>query len=169
MINEPQGHPPPPKAPHEMTDEELNIGGFDIQRQLERQHRERMKAQQTAKPDITIQGDMHIGNKYTAGLVGAMGPQAHAHDINQVQARQIDFKVLTAELASLRHAMRQAAQEPEHDIATGEIAAAETAARKGDTNAVMLHLKSAGKFALDVATKTCVNVATEWLKKSAGL
>ncbi len=130
--------------------------------------------QSSARPNVIIGGDLNVGDKYIADQAGAMGPKAHAHAISfhQIKAKQlgqIDMRVLATELASLRREMRQTAQEAEQDIATGEIAAAETAAHKGDTEGVLLHLKNAGKWAFDVATKIGVSVASEAIKKSAGL
>jgi len=124
-----------------------------------------------ARAGIVVRGDVHVGDKYTAAQAGAMGPQAHAHDVSftQISAQQlgqIDMRVLVTELASLRREMRQAATEPEQDIAVGQIAAAEAAAQKGDTSSVVRNLKSAGKWAFDVATKIGVSVAAEAIKKS---
>ena len=112
-----------------------------------------------------------MGDNYTADQAGAMGPQAHAHDMSfhQVSVQQLghlDMRTLAVELATLRHEMRQTAAEPEQDVAIGQIAAAEIAAQKGDTSSVMRHLKSAGKWAFDVATKIGVSVASEAIKKS---
>ena len=117
---------------------------------------------------------LNMGDKYTAGQVGAMGPQAHAHDVNfhQVNAQQLgylDLQTLAAELATLRREMQRTAVEAEQAIAIGQIAAAEAAAQKGDANGVSGHLKSAGKWAFDVATKVGVSVASEAIKKSLGM
>jgi hypothetical protein len=127
-----------------------------------------------ANPGIVIRGDVNVGDSYTAGQAGAMGPQAHAHDMafHSISAQQlgsIDMRVLATELGSLRNEMRRTASEPEHDIATGQVAAAEAAAKKGDANSVIRHLKEAGKWASDVATQIGVAVASEAIKKSAGL
>jgi hypothetical protein len=119
-------------------------------------------------------GELNMGDTYTARQVGAMGPGAHAHDmsLHQVSAQQLghlDMRTLAVELSSLRREMKQIATEPEHDIAIGQIAAAETAAQKGDAGTVLRHLKSAGKWGFDVATKIGVSVASEAIKKSIGL
>ena len=79
------------------------------------------------------------------------------------------MRTLAAELSSLRREMRQAASEPEQDIAVGQVAAAEKAAQNADAGAVLRHLKGVGKWALDVATRIGVNVASETIKKSAAL
>jgi hypothetical protein len=117
---------------------------------------------------------IHVGDNYSAGQVGAMGPQAHAqemsfHQISAQQLGQVDMRTLAVELAALRREMRKSSSEPEQDIAIGQIAAAETAAQKGDATSVLHHLKSAGKWAFDFATKIGVNVASEAIKKASGL
>jgi hypothetical protein len=119
-------------------------------------------------------GELNMGDNYTASQVGALGPQAHAHNMSfhQVSAHQlgqIDMRTLAVELAALRHEMGQAATEPEQAITIGQIAAAEIAAKRGDLSSVVCQLKSAGKWAFDVATKIGVNVASEAIKKSMGL
>ncbi len=118
-------------------------------------------------------GELKMEENYTVGQ-GVAGTHVHAHDMTfqQVSAKQIghlDMRILGVELASLRRKMKQAATEPDHDIAIGQIASAEAAAQKGDDGSVLRHLKSAGKWAFDVATKVGLNVAAEAIKKSIGL
>ena len=127
--------------------------------------------QQTHKPAISVGRDLHIGDKYTAEQAGAMGPQAHAHEVSLTQVKEnqienIDMKVLATELGSLRRNMRQTAESPEQDIAIGAIAAAEQAANAGDKQGVLRHLRNTGRWAADIATKIGVNVASELIKKS---
>jgi hypothetical protein len=119
-------------------------------------------------------GELNTGDTYTAGQVGAMGPQAEAHDtsfqeINAQRFNQIDTQMLAVELATLRQEMRRAATGPEEDVAIGQIAAAEVAAKQGDAAGAVRLLKSAGKWALEIASKIGVNVASEVIKKSVGL
>jgi hypothetical protein len=57
----------------------------------------------------------------------------------------------------------------EQDQAVGKIADAEQAAKSGDGADVIRHLKSAGKWVLDVSTNLGTNIATELIKKSMGL
>ena len=75
---------------------------------------------------------------------------------------------LTGELATLRRTMRKEAEEPSHDKAVAEIGAAEEAAQKADGPNVLKHLKGTGKWALEIASKIGVNLATEAIKKSLG-
>jgi hypothetical protein len=114
-----------------------------------------------------------MGDQYTAAQAGAMGPNAKASNMTFQQIWQqsqsdIDLPALAQELGTLRRAMRKEADEPSHDKAVAEVGAAEEAAQKADGPSVVKHLKNAGKWALDVATKIGVNVATEALKKSLG-
>lgn len=125
--------------------------------------REKRKVQQFFIESI------HMGDTYSAGQAGAMGPQAHAHDMSFQQISASDMRTLAIELGSLRREMKKAATDPDHDIAIGQIAAAEAAAQKGDSGTVMRHLKDAGKWAFDVATKIGVSVACESIKKSLGM
>lgn len=115
-----------------------------------------------------------MGDKYDiSGQTGAVGPNAHAHDINfnqiwnQVQG-SIDLPKLVSDLSALRQQMKKEAVEPEHDIAVSEVARAEQAAKGGDGSKTLEHLKSAGKWALDIATKIGTSLAVEAIKASMG-
>lgn len=114
-----------------------------------------------------------MGDNYSAGQAGAMGPHSKASNMTFQQIWQqsqsdIDLGRLSSELATLRKAMRKEAEEPSHDKAVAEIGSAEEAAQKGEGPVVLQHLKNAGQWALDVATKIGVSVASEALKKSLG-
>jgi hypothetical protein len=118
--------------------------------------------------------ELNMESKYkiTGGNQGAVGDQAEAHDFTQVSNQtlgSIDMTVLASELSRLRTEARKEATEPEHDIAVSEIAKAEQAAKEGQGSKVMQHLKLAGNWALDVATKIGTGVALEAIKKSTGL
>jgi hypothetical protein len=117
-------------------------------------------------------GELNMGDNYTAGQVGAMGPQAHAHDMNfqQViaQLAQIDMRTLASELGMLRREMKQIANGPEQDVAIGQIAAAEVAAQNGDASSVARHLRNVGKWVGDFATKVGAKIAAEAIMKSMG-
>ncbi len=119
------------------------------------------------------QGSVHVSrDTYSAGQAGAMGPGSAAQNMTFSQvwnqhSESIDLAKLELELSSLRAAMRAQASEPEHDLALGEVAAAEKEAKNGNGPRALEHLKKAGKWALDVATKIGVGVATSAIK--AGL
>lgn len=117
--------------------------------------------------------EFYMDSKYkmTGGNVGAFGDGAQAHDITQVSNQtlgSINMMNLASDLARLRTEARSEATEPEHDIAVSEIAKAEKAAQEGKSSKVVEHLKAAGTWALDIATKIGADVAVEAIKKSMG-
>jgi hypothetical protein len=120
---------------------------------------------------VTQIGEMTVGDTYNVAQAGAVGPSAHAHNMAFNQAwteleAATDIPKLAMELLQLRQEMRKVAVEPEHDIAVSEIAKAGQAAKAGDGSKTVAHLKSAGKWALDVATKIGTSLAVEAIKKS---
>ena len=129
---------------------------------------ERTKVQQFFVEEI------HVGDHYSAGQTGAMGPNAQASSMtfqqiwNQNPA-SMDLAALQEELSLLGDAMRRDSSEPEHDIAINEVAAAEAAARNGDGPSALEHLKKAGRWAWDVATKIGVSVVAAAVNAVAGL
>ena len=115
-----------------------------------------------------------MGNRYSAGQVGAQGPGAHAHDMtfNQIwnqTENAIDLKALARDLAALRNHLRQMAQDAAQDAAIGAVAQAEIAAKDGDGPHALEALAKAGKWAFDNATKIGVAVAAGALKVALGL
>ena len=76
---------------------------------------------------------------------------------------------LAQELATLRSKMKELAQSgDEHEALTNVIRAQEAAEQK-ERSKVFEHLKRAGQWALDVATKIGVPLVVEALKIAAGL
>jgi len=65
--------------------------------------------------------------------------------------------------------MKKQAVTPEHDIAVTDIAKAEQAAKAGDRSQIAEHLKAAGQWALDIATKIGTSLTVEVLKRTLGL
>jgi len=120
-------------------------------------------------------GDNIMRDKFeVAGQAGAVGPNAHAHDMtfNQLwnaTSQDIDLAKLASELATLREGMRKQEKSAEHALAIGEIAGAEIAAKRGDGPTVLQHLKKAGKWALSCAEKIGVGLAVVALKKAIGI
>jgi hypothetical protein len=116
-----------------------------------------------------------MGDQYnTSGQTGAVGPNAHAHDIsfNQIWSQlsqKIDLPVLAEELARLREAMGHEAKDPEHFVYAGTIAAAEASARQGNGPKALGYLKQAGKWTLGIAEKIGVDIAKEALKGAMGM
>jgi hypothetical protein len=122
-------------------------------------------------PTLSV-GSFHIGDTYSAGQAGAIGPGATASNMsfrqlwNQMQG-SVSIEELIKELGALRSAMRLEASEPEHEISIGAIAAAEAAAKEGDGAKALEYLKKAGTWAVDVATKIRVNIMSSILKETA--
>jgi hypothetical protein len=125
------------------------------------------------KLNFTFIGEV-MRDKYTAGQAGAMGPNAHAHDINfnqlwnQLQD-SIDLPQLANELSRLRQEMKKEAVAPDNDIAVSDVAKAEQAAKVGDGSKVIEHLRSAGSWALEVGTKVGTELAVKVIKAAIGI
>lgn len=120
---------------------------------------------------VSVSGDTY---QISGGQVGAAGSHAHAHDMTFTQIgsqieKTVDLLQLADELSKLRQAMKKDAAEAEQDIAISDVAKAEQAARAKDASKVAEYLKSAGKWALDVATKIGAALAIEALKQATGL
>jgi hypothetical protein len=78
----------------------------------------------------------------------------------------IDLPTLAKELGQLRAAMKKAEGKDDQDEAIGAVAAAEKAAVNGDGPTTLQHLNTAGKWALGIAEKIGVTVATEAIKRA---
>jgi hypothetical protein len=119
------------------------------------------------------QGGSSMGDTYNAGQVGAMGPQAHAHDITFQQlwtssCQQIDLEALAKELRRLILELKEVATEPEHQISIGNVEAAAQTAEKSQGPKTLQHLRNAGKWVLGVAEKVGVGLAVSVLKTAVG-
>jgi len=116
-----------------------------------------------------------LGDRYDVhGQAAAVGPNAHVHDstFNQLWkqfSEHIDLPTLADELGRLRMALRAEAKTPEDDQIIADVGQAELAARSGDGPSAMRHLRSAGKWALGVATGIGVALAASVIKAAAGL
>lgn len=111
-------------------------------------------------------------NKFITRQAGAVGPNASALNFSQVwheSKDSVDLPTLADELKRLRTTLRAKASSPEHDVALGAVAAAESAARAGDGVKVLEYLQRAGKWALEAATNIGVRVAAEAIKRAAGM
>jgi hypothetical protein len=113
-------------------------------------------------------------DSYTVNQAGAVGPNAYAHDMNFKQIgnkieKSVDLEQLANELSRLRQAMKKEGNQLEHDIAISDIAKAEQAAKTNNSAKVAEHLQSAGKWALDIASKIGVSLAIEALKQATGI
>jgi len=127
-----------------------------------------MAAKQDAKIIVLGKG------RFTADVV-AVGYKARAQStVEQQHFSDVDLQLLTSELGRLRRAMIQEAaatesSEPDQAIAISAVASAEKSAKAGDAPATLNHLKSAGKWAWDTATKIGVSVAAKALEGALGL
>ena len=129
---------------------------------------------QALSKQVLIEGDQVMGDKYTVGQAGAVGPKAKAKDTTyqQIWVQQqdsVDLEVIAKELALLRGKMRESAKDAEQDIAIGHVAAAETAAKNHDGPGVIQNLKNAGKWTFDFARDLGVNIVAELMKKAMGM
>jgi hypothetical protein len=120
---------------------------------------------------VTIEGTSMTRDTYNMnGQAGAVGSNAHAHDMTFQQLwsqGSLDLPRLAEELAKLRDAMRRETEGTrEQDKAVAAVAEAEEAAVQGDGLAVLRHLKAAGKWTLGIAEKIGVAVAVEAIKKA---
>ena len=119
---------------------------------------------------LAIIEELTMRDQYIAEQVGAQGPGAQADHMTFIQlwnqsGQSLDLPALATELTTLRQAMRKEAKEPFHDKAVVQVGEAQEAAQNHDGPRALQHLKNAGQWALDVATKVGVNLATEALKK----
>jgi hypothetical protein len=126
-------------------------------------------------PQLYVLGEVTMGNRYHAeGQIGAVGPNAHVHDIsfnqqwNQAK-KDIDLPQLAQELSVLLPELGKKATEPEHYIAAGEVAQAEKESRANNGPKALEHLARAGKWAFQVSTDIGVQVASAALKVALGL
>jgi hypothetical protein len=116
-----------------------------------------------------------MGDNYTTGQAGAVGPFSSAQNIsfNQIWSQVgsgVDLVNLARELGQMRTEMRKTAQgDPEQDLAVAEIAHAEIAAKSNDGPGALEHLRKAGSWALDVAKSIGAGVAVLAIKSVTGL
>lgn len=114
---------------------------------------------------------MSSDHYHNHGQAGAMGPNSRADGNTFIQqlteaSSSLDLPTLAAELATLRVVLRQQATEVEHDQSVVNVGAAESAAKNSDGPSALKHLKEAGKWALDVATKIGTTVASKAIEEA---
>jgi hypothetical protein len=96
------------------------------------------------------------------GNQGAVGDGAHAENFTQ-------NLLLTSELTSLSAELSKRANTPEELLAAKQVAEAEQAAKTGDEQSAVKKLKSAGAWALQVATELGTEVVTKIISSQLGL
>jgi hypothetical protein len=102
---------------------------------------------------------------------------SQAEQIEQIVSSQlggVDLDALAAQLATLRAAMRDEPDDPDRDIAIGNVAQAEKDARQHEPGPVAEHLRAAGKWAAGkwaagIAEKIGVGVAVVAIKAAIGI
>jgi hypothetical protein len=121
-----------------------------------------------------------MGDQYTVGQAGAVGPGSTAQNMSFIQTwNQVsgghDSHELADELARLLHHLRSERSEAEHDVAIGVLTEAQLEAQRGDGPAAIEQLSrlkrfaAAGKWALSAATAIGTGVAAGALKAVLGL
>lgn len=123
-----------------------------------------------------IEGGYHVSSDQfnisnVSGQIGAIGRSNSVAGASFSQslaaaATQVDASALSAELALLRVELKKLATEVEHEFSVANVAAAESAANKGDTEGSLKYLKAAGKWALDAATKIGTQVAAKAIESA---
>jgi hypothetical protein len=143
--------------------------------QFEREIKQLAPLVYISRQSINFQGD-HMGDTYNvSGQVGAVGQNAHAHDMtfNQIVnnfEKSIDLPTLAIQLAELREEMaKRRDTSPQAAIAQGEIAKAEVATKEGNTSKVVEHLKTGGQWLLDIAKEIGKDVVVAAIKQSMGM
>ena len=124
--------------------------------------------------NLIQQGENSMGDIYNAGQAGAMGPNAHAHDITFQQLwnstkDQVDLAELSRELRLLVPELKAAATLPEHQIAIGNVEAALQSAATEEGPKTLQYLQNAGKWVLGVAEKVGVGLTVAVLKSAFGM
>jgi hypothetical protein len=114
------------------------------------------------------------GDNYNVGNAGSVGPHSQAHNTTFIQGgeqldKSVDLAQLADELSKLRQAMRSENSiegNADKDVAISQIAQAEKAAKDKQPSKVVEYLNSAGKWALEIASKIGVSLAVEAIKQA---
>jgi hypothetical protein len=118
-----------------------------------------------------MMGDDYRGSNIVAGAVGS-GAKAKDFEIKEFAQTSNAGEAqaaLAADLLKLVAAMREQASHPEQEVAAENVEKAADAAKQGKEGHVLAYLKSAGKWALDVAEKIGVAVAAASIRTALGL
>lgn len=130
-------------------------------------------------PKLVVQqifsNEATMGDQYNVtGQIGAIGKNSKSEgNVFNLEWKQIDsgsnLQLLASELELLRSAMRKEATDIEHDQAIVCVGDAMNAAKEQDSIRTLNHLKSAGKWAFNVATKIGTAVASKAIQTAIGL
>ncbi|VTU22424.1 hypothetical protein SRS16CHR_03048 [Variovorax sp. SRS16] len=104
----------------------------------------------------------------TAQSIGMIGENAVASGF-QIGNSGAETKTLLNELEMLRATLSKMACTPEHEVAVGQVALAQDAAKEGNWKSAVDYLRKSGSWVADVATKIGVSVVADMIKKTTGL
>lgn len=118
--------------------------------------------------------EVKMGDIYSAGQVGAQGPNAHAEGMvfNQIWLKNKDdfnTEKLIGELSLLRSTLKNEAETAEQLSELGAVANAEIEMKKNNGSKALEWLSKTGKWPLGVAEKIGVSIASAAIKTSMGL
>jgi len=124
---------------------------------------------------VEQRGDHVSGDKYEISghaQVGAVGRGAKVKVLTfqnpSGATYEFDLDSLVGELQELRAEMRKQASTTEHDLAIVAVGQAIGAAEEGNTHSLIQRLKSAGTWAIDLATAIGAGIAVEAIKAAVG-
>jgi hypothetical protein len=124
-------------------------------------------------PQLIVMGEVTMsGDTYNTGQAAAVGRNARTNNTTMVQNNHgtiKDLPGLISQLAILRAEMKKDPSDGDHDVEIGAVAMAEKAAKEGNEQSVLEHLKSAGTWALEIAQKIGVDVAAAAVMQALGL
>lgn len=120
-------------------------------------------------------GEVNLGDRYSIGQAGAVGPRAQAQhmifstsagfDASLAEAGTHVTDGLIADIARLRSVLRDEAESNAEVVAVGEMSLAESAAARYDYDAVARHLARAGSWPLGVAERIGAAHAQEAIRR----
>jgi hypothetical protein len=131
------------------------------------------KVKDYLRSPLVIQ-EMKMGDVYiNEGSAVIFGPNGRVEDMQVIQITQkigdtIDWEKLAGELSTLKTAMKEEAETADQLQSVVAVAQAEKSVKEGDKGKAIAFLKSAGKWAFDVATKIGIGVATAVIKAELG-
>jgi hypothetical protein len=112
-----------------------------------------------------------VSNVSNSVVVGGSvsGSVSNFSSVNPTPKNEIDITALLNEISALRQVMKQKATTLEEDSAVGKIADAEKSIKENNLPKALEYLRSAGKWALDVASQIGVPVAIEFIKQALSI
>jgi hypothetical protein len=113
-----------------------------------------------------------MGDRYTIGQAGAVGPQSSAQNFHQLWQEiheGTDLGSLAKDLEKLRRALLKEANTPDDYAIIGHVSSAEAAAKQNNGPKTLEYLARTGRWAMDVATKIGTTLAASALKDSLGI